>query len=62
MGVERAYAASSRVLSGLLVAVGVAMVVSALLRGGGALAVGVVVGVLFALVGAGRLWLSRSTR
>jgi hypothetical protein len=57
--VERAYVASSRVLSALLVVVGLAMVASALARGGGALALGVVLGVLFALVGAARLWLSR---
>jgi hypothetical protein len=57
--VQRAYLASSRALSGLLVVVGVAMVASALARGGGALAIGVVVGTLFALLGAARLWLAR---
>ena len=57
---ERAYAASSRVLSALLVVIGLAMVVSALARGGGALALGVVLGVLFAGAGAARLWLSRT--
>ncbi len=56
---NRAYAASSRVLSGLLMLLGLTMVASAVARGGGALALGVVVGVLFALLGAGRLWLSR---
>ena len=34
------------------------MVVSALARGGGALALGVVLGALLALLGAGRLWLA----
>jgi hypothetical protein len=57
--VDRAYLASTRVLNALLVIVGLALVVAALARGGGALAVGVVVGVLFALLGAGRLWLAR---
>jgi hypothetical protein len=57
--VERAYLASTRVLNALLVLVGLTLVVAALARGGGALAVGVVVGVLFALLGAGRLWLAR---
>jgi hypothetical protein len=57
--VDRAYLASTRVLNALLVLVGLALVVTALARGGGALAVGVVVGVLFALLGAGRLWLAR---
>ena len=56
---DRAYLASTRVLNALLVLVGLTLVVAALARGGGALAVGVVVGVLFALLGAGRLWLAR---
>jgi len=56
---RRAYVNSTRVLSGLLLIVGLAMVVSALARGGGALALGVVLGTMFALVGAGRLWLAR---
>jgi hypothetical protein len=58
--VQRAYLVSTRVLSALLVVIGVAMVATALARGGGALAVGVVFGTLLALVGAGRLWLARS--
>jgi hypothetical protein len=57
--VDRAYLASTRVLNAVLVIVGLALIVAALARGGGALAVGVVVGVLFALLGAGRLWLAR---
>ena len=56
---DRAYLASTRVLNALLVLVGLVLVVATLMRGGGALAVGVVVGVLFALLGAGRLWLAR---
>jgi hypothetical protein len=44
------------------VVVGVAMVVSSLARGGGALAVGVILGALFALLGIGRLWLARGGR
>ena len=55
---ERAYLASTRVLSGLLLVVGVAMVVSTLVRGGGGLALGVVLGAMLALIGAGRLWLA----
>jgi hypothetical protein len=57
--VQRAYLASTRALSALLVVVGVAMVVAALARGSGALALGVVLGTMFALLGAGRLWLAR---
>ena len=56
---QRAYLASSRILSAALVVVGVAMVVTALARGGGALALGVVVGILFAALGSARLWLAR---
>jgi len=55
-----AYGASIRVLSTLLLVVGIAMVVSALARGGGALALGVVLGTMLALLGAGRLWLASS--
>jgi hypothetical protein len=57
--VQRAYLASTRLLSAALVLVGVAMVASTIARGGGPLAVGVVLGVMLALVGAGRLWLAR---
>ena len=55
---ERLLGASSRVLGALLCLLGVAMVVSTVARGGGPAAFGVVVGVLFVLVGLGRLYLS----
>jgi hypothetical protein len=58
--VERAYLASTRVLSAMLILVGVAMVVVALAGGGGVLALGVVLGTLLALLGAGRLYLVRT--
>jgi hypothetical protein len=57
--VQRTYQHSTRLLSALLVAVGFAMVVATLARGGGPAAVGVVLGALFACLGAGRLWLAR---
>jgi hypothetical protein len=57
--VQRAYLASTRLLSAALLVVGVAMVVSTIARGGGALAVGVVVGAMLAVIGAARLWLAR---
>jgi hypothetical protein len=57
--VERAYHASSRALSALLVLVGLAMVVTSLARGGGALALGVILGSLFAVLGVLRLRLAR---
>jgi hypothetical protein len=57
--VKRAYALSTLALSAILMLLGVVLVVSALARGGGALALGVVLGTLLALLGAGRLWLAR---
>jgi hypothetical protein len=57
--VRRAYATSTRVLSGIIMLLGVTMIVSALARGGGVLALGVVLGTMLALLGAGRLWLAR---
>jgi hypothetical protein len=56
--VERAYRQSTRVLSVLLLAVGVALVATTLASGGGPLAAGVVLGVLLAGLGAGRLLLA----
>ena len=56
---ERAYLATTRVLSAALLVLGLVMIVVALVGGGGALAVGVLLGVLLALLGAGRLYLSR---
>lgn len=56
---DRAYLASQRMLSVLLCVVGVAMLATTLARGGGPLALGVVIGVLFAALGAARLWLAR---
>jgi len=46
-------------LSGLILLLGVAMVVTTIARGGGPLASGVIFGVLFCVLGAGRLFLSR---
>ena len=47
------------VLSGLMVVLGVAMVVRTLAGGGGPLAVGIVLGLLFVAAGLGRLWAER---
>ncbi|HEX2232029.1 MAG TPA: hypothetical protein VHG69_01550 [Thermoleophilaceae bacterium] len=57
--VQRAYLLSTRVLNVLLVGVGIAMVVTSVARGGGVAALGTVLGVLFVLLGAGRIWLLR---
>jgi dipeptide/tripeptide permease len=57
--VHRAYRQSIRAFSVLLVLVGIAMVVSAVARGGGPLSVGVVLGLVLTLLGGGRLILAR---
>jgi hypothetical protein len=49
----------TRVLSALLVVVGVAVLVSTLVRGGGPLSVGVLAGLALTVLGAGRLLLAR---
>ena len=50
--------ASTRLLSALMLLIGVALIVSTLVRGGGPLSVGIVMGVLFLLAGAGRLFVA----
>ncbi len=56
---QRVYLASTRLLSAALLVVGVAMVASTIARGGGPLALGVILGIMLALLGAGRFWLTR---
>ena len=58
----RAYLTSTRLMAVLISLLGVAMVVSTVARGGGPLALGVVLGVLFVLAGAGRAWLAGDRR
>jgi hypothetical protein len=60
--VERAYRHSTRALGALLFALGVTMVVATLARGGGPLALGVLVGALFAVLGAARVYLAGGIR
>ena len=55
---RQVYRGATRVMSALILGIGVAIVVSTLARGGGPAAIGVVVGVLFIAAGAGRLYLS----
>jgi hypothetical protein len=57
--VNRAYSSSIRGLQVMQVVIGVALIVMALARGGGPLALGVVLGVILVLLGAGRLWIGR---
>jgi hypothetical protein len=49
---------ATRVLSVLLVLVGIALVIRTLAAGGGPAARGILLGVLFVVAGAGRLWVS----
>lgn len=55
---ERAYRHSTRVLGTAVCLLGIAMAVTAIARGAGPLSIGVVVGVAFALLGAGRAYLA----
>ena len=55
---ERSYRQSTRLLGVLLALLGVAMIATTLARGGGPLAIGVVVGVLFTVLGAARAYLA----
>jgi hypothetical protein len=47
------------VLSGLMVVIGLALIVRTLSAGGGPLAAGMLMGLLFVAAGAGRLWSER---
>jgi hypothetical protein len=51
--------AATRLMSLALIAIGVALIVRTIVAGGGAAAVGILLGVLFVAAGAGRLYLSR---
>ena len=51
------HSTSTRVLSVAMIVIGIALIVRTLAAGGGALATGLVLGVLFVLAGAGRLYL-----
>ncbi|HEV7399061.1 MAG TPA: hypothetical protein VGN84_02205 [Solirubrobacterales bacterium] len=58
---ERIYRGSVRLMSLVFVALGLALLVSTLVSGGGPLSVGVLLGVAFLAVGAGRLWIAART-
>ena len=49
----------TRFTSALMVVLGVAIVVRTIAAGGGPVALGIVVGVLFVAAGAGRAWVER---
>jgi hypothetical protein len=50
---------ATRLLSALMIVIGVAMIVRTLAAGGGAVALGLLLGVLFVAAGAGRLYAER---
>jgi hypothetical protein len=54
--------AGTRVMSVVLVVLGIMLVVGAVVQGGGPLSIGVLFGVLLAGAGIARLWLERQQR
>jgi hypothetical protein len=55
---ERIYHGSVRAFSLVLIVLGIVLLVTTLAWGGGAASVGVLLGIAFLAVGAGRLWLA----
>jgi hypothetical protein len=53
---------ATRVMSAAMIVIGIALVVATFANGGGPLAVGALMGILFVLAGAGRLYLARGGR
>jgi hypothetical protein len=53
---------STRVMSVVMIVIGVALIIRTISAGGGAVAVGVLLGVLFVAAGAGRLYLHGRSR
>jgi len=53
---------ATHILSWAMVLVGIALVVRTVAAGGGAIAQGVLIGALFVVAGAGRLWLESRSR
>jgi hypothetical protein len=55
---ERIYRGSVQALSVVMLCIGVAILVLTLASGGGPLSLGILLGLAFVAVGAGRLWLA----
>ena len=55
---ERLYQHSTRLFGALIALLGIVMLVTTLARGGGPLALGVVLGVLFTVLGSARVYLA----
>jgi hypothetical protein len=51
--------AATQILSALMVLIGIAILVRTIAAGGGATAIGILLGVLFMAAGAGRLYVER---
>jgi hypothetical protein len=58
-GRSHLHSSSTRVLSIVMIVIGIALIVRTLVAGGSALATGIVLGVLFVLAGLARLYLQR---
>jgi hypothetical protein len=58
---ERIYRGSVRLFSLVFVVLGLTLLVSTFVRGGGPLSVGTLLGLAFLAVGVGRLWISART-
>ena len=56
------HAKATTAMSAVMVVIGVAILVTTVVRGGGPLAIGVLLGVLFVAAGAGRLYVERLRR
>jgi len=56
-GRSQLHSSSTRVMSIAMMVIGIGLIVRTLVAGGGALATGIVLGVLFVLAGAARLYL-----
>ncbi len=55
---ERIYHGSIRALSVVFIVIGLVLLAVTLVAGGGPLSIGIVLGLVFVAVGAGRLWIS----
>lgn len=58
-GSQRIGNSGTRILAPLIAVLGVAIIVRTIAAGGGALSIGVLLGVVFLLIGAGRLYLAQ---
>jgi hypothetical protein len=59
---QRIYHGSVRALSALMLGLGVAILITTLVAGGGPVSLGTMLGLAFIAVGAGRLWLLSRTK